>query len=169
MTPNETQQEAAFKIRQALLAAGLSEHAKVGYTGAESHEPYDGASADFEVGDGGRRVHCYRDEDGAWMIDAMDANVGVPAPAPFSHGLLIAYLVWATGVHDESFGDLDTATFGAKLQACPECFRVSAAGMDEDGRSGGIAAELEAQATDGLPPLPAPKNLPVVPGHFPVA
>jgi hypothetical protein len=130
MTPNETQQDAAYKLRQALLATGLNELAKVGYTGAVSHEPYDGASADFEVGESGRRVHCYRDEDGAWMIDAMDADVGVPAPHPYSHGLLIAYLVWATGAYDESFGDLDTATFGVKTQTCPECFKVTAVGAE---------------------------------------
>lgn len=129
MTPNETQTEARFKLLQAILAAGLEGLFRIGYTGAASNEPFDGASADFENPDGGgRRVHCYRDLRGAWWIDAMDAGVGVPAPALYSHGLLIAYLVWGIGAADQAFSSLDEASVGAKLQQCPDCFRVSAAG-----------------------------------------
>lgn len=106
MTPNQTQHDAAMFINQALLAAGLIGRAKVGYTGEASHEPFDGASADFETKESARRVHCYRDEDGEWMIDAMDADIGIPAPNPYSHGLLIAYLAWATGENDAAFAAL---------------------------------------------------------------
>lgn len=108
---NATQTEAAAKINAALAALGLADTAKVGATGAESHEPYDGASADFDSEDSARRVHCYRDDDGIWMIDAMDASIGVPAPHPYHPARLIAYLVWATGEHDEAYDDLSDASF----------------------------------------------------------
>lgn len=111
MTPNGTQFDAATFLHHALNDARLFARATVGYTGKGCNdEPCDGASADFNTEDGARRVHCYRDDDGAWMIDAMDANVGVPAPAPYSRGLLIAYLVWATGENDDAFAALAQAS-----------------------------------------------------------
>lgn len=98
------QELASAHVVAALSAARLQ--AFVSLAGEEQGDCYFGVHADFDSRDpdqGGRRVHCYVDDDGEMMIDAMDSGVGSPAPAPYSHGLLIAYLVWAAGGADDSF------------------------------------------------------------------
>lgn len=102
---NNTQAHAADLLRAALLTLGVD--AKIFPTGEGSQEPYDGGSVEFPAAN--RIVHCYKDEDGTWMIDAMQADIGAPAPQPYRPGRLIAYLEWAQGESDEAFSLLAEA------------------------------------------------------------
>lgn len=103
---NATQSHAADILRTALITLGVD--TKVYPAGQGSMEPYDGAFIGFENPD--RTVHCYRDDDGTWMIDAMQCDIGSPSPAPYRIGLLIAYIEWAQGQSDDAFNGLAEAS-----------------------------------------------------------
>lgn len=102
---NNIQSECMDLLRQALTTLKID--TRVGATGGDEWEPQDGASADFETpNDGCRRVYVYRDEDGTLMLDAIDAEVGVPNPQPYTANLALAYCLWGTGTMDDAFNGL---------------------------------------------------------------
>lgn len=107
----DTQARAHTMLQGGLAALAIAQ-AEVEYTGTDnSPHPYEGAAVGFESGDGrARMVFVYQDEDGAWMVDAMDADIGIPAPGAYSLPRLIASLIWAQGQEDEAFADLAQAS-----------------------------------------------------------
>lgn len=106
---NETQIKAHAMLSVAL--GTLSIVAEIEPAGEGGTQAYDGASVGFDNArtESARIVHVYQDDDGAWMVDAMDADIGIPAPQPYTAGRLLAYLVWAQGDDDDAFEALAQA------------------------------------------------------------